>query len=451
MSDGVWARERELGRLREFSRRLLDARDRAELFVDAVRIAAELMAAEVAAIAVPPGDGAGLEIVAATGALAEFRGRLVPIEGSLLGAAVSEGNGLVSNRFTLDSRNHRISGVAAEYERAAAVPLRARGELVGSLGVYAAATRDPFHLDDLALLGLVAELVAVGLERLALIDDTRQGDRALEQTNRELVETVAVRSQLLTQMSHEFRTPLNAIIGFAELLETDPEAREADRDYLRSIARNGRHLLEVATSFLDAAKLQAGRLALRRSRFDLRAVVEAAVRDTASLRARKNHRCTVELDPAPLDLTADEQKLRQVLYNLLANAAKFTDAGGTVTVIATRLPMPLPGPDGRPTVRDAIWLAVRDTGVGIAGEDLPKLFRAFSQLDHGARQQGTGLGLMLCKQFVELHGGMIGVDSVPGYGSAFWVAVPVDGPEPGPETMLREPPSQAGRSVMGYM
>ena len=429
MTDGIWARERELGRLREFSRRLLDARDRRELFADVVVIAVELMGAEVGAVAVRAGEGTSLEIAAASGALAEARGRLIPIVGSFLGAAVSEGSGLVSNRFTLDSRNGRIPGIAAEYERAAAVPVRVRGELVGSLAVYAPAARDPFHLDDLALLGLVAELVAVGLDRLALIDDARQGDRVLEQTNRELVETAAVRSQLLAQMSHEFRTPLNAIIGFAELLESEPGAREADRDYLQSIARNGRHLLDVATSFLDAAKLEAGRMVLRRSRFDLREVVEAAVRDTASLRARKNQRCTVDLDPASLEIEADEQKIRQVLYNLFANAAKFTDADGTVTVTVARLPMPFPAGPG-PAPREAVWLAVRDTGVGIASEDLPKLFRAFSQLDHGTRQQGTGLGLMLCKQFVELHGGMIGVDSVPGYGSAFWFAVPVEGPAP---------------------
>ncbi len=431
MTDGIWARERELGRLREFSRRLLDARDRGELFADASVMVTELMEAEVATIAVRSGEGRSLEIVAATGPLADARGRLLPIEGSFLGTAVAEGTGVVSNRFSLDSRNCRMPGIEAEFERAAAVPVRVRGEMVGALAVYAPAARDPFRPDDLALLGLAAELVTVGLDRLELMDNTRQGDRALEQTNRELVETATLRSQLLAQMSHEFRTPLNAIIGFAELLESDPGAREADRDYLQSIARNGRHLLDVATSFVDAARVEAGRMALRRSRFDLRDLIEAAVQDTESLRTRKNQRCTVDLVPDSLEITADEQKIRQVLYNLIANAAKFTDAEGTVTVKAARLAMPFSdGANGR-TSRDAIWLAVRDTGAGIAAEDLPKLFRAFSQLDQGTRQQGAGLGLMLCKQFIELHGGMIGVDSLPGYGSAFWFAVPVEGPVSG--------------------
>ena len=169
-------------------------------------------------------------------------------------------------------------------------------------------------------------------------------------------------------------------------------------------------------------------MTIRRSRFDLREVVLAAVRDTESLRLRKNQRCAVELDSESLEIVADEQKIRQVLYNLIANAAKFTDAEGTVTVKAARLPMPFPNRANGAKFRDAIWLAVRDTGTGMAAEDLPRLFHAFSQLDQGTRQQGAGLGLMLCKQFVDLHGGVIGVDSLPGYGSAFWFAVPVDGP-----------------------
>ena len=123
--------------------------------------------------------------------------------------------------------------------------------------------------------------------------------------------------------------------------------------------------------------------------------------------------------------------VRQILYNLLSNAVKFTAAGGAITVRAGQRRSPLPVPGGRRIERDAVWVSVTDTGIGIAQDDVPRLFTEFTQVDASLsrRFEGTGLGLALCRRFVEMHGGIIGVDSTPGQGSTFWIELPLAGPQ----------------------
>ena len=170
---------------------------------------------------------------------------------------------------------------------------------------------------------------------------------------------------------------------------------------------------------------------------DLREAILAAVADTASLRATKRQPCLVQMDEGePLVVLADAVRVRQILFNLLSNASKFTPDGGSITLtgIRTRAPIPVPsdraGEGPRLVSRDAVWISVIDTGIGISPADMPKLFQEFSQVDSAfnRQQQGTGLGLALCKSFVELHGGTIGADSIVGTGSTFWFILPVDGP-----------------------
>jgi signal transduction histidine kinase len=145
---------------------------------------------------------------------------------------------------------------------------------------------------------------------------------------------------------------------------------------------------------------------------------------------------SIEVGDAPLEVVADHTRVRQVLFNLLSNASKFTPEGGSVALSALRTPVPLSVPADRAgdkprlVSRDAVWVSVRDSGIGIRAEDMHKLFEVFSQVDSSAsrQQQGTGLGLALCKQFVEMHGGTIGAESVFGGGSTFWFILPVEGP-----------------------
>jgi signal transduction histidine kinase len=428
LADAALAKNRELELLRRLTTSLLKFHDTDELFNEVASVAADLTQAHAAAVMVRSDESWYLRIAGASGALAESRGRLMPADGTFVGEVVGQGTALISNEFTLDRRNHRIPGAEDNFERALAVPLISRGDTIGAVAVYAGPGRAPFSAAEQALLATLGEQVAIGLDRAAMVEEARRSERVLEQTNRELVEATALKSRFLANMSHELRTPLNAIIGFAELMHGDHGLTEAQRDYLESIARNGRHLLSVIETVLENAKAESGRMTLRLARFDLTATVAAAVQDTESLRATKRQACRLQLEQ-PLEVVADEQKVRQVLFNLLSNAAKFTDTEGEVTVSALRTRMPFPDTDPL-VMRDAVWLAVRDTGVGIAGEDLPKLFRPFSQVEAetGQGQRGTGLGLALCKQFVESHGGTIGVESVVGSGSTFWLVLPAEGP-----------------------
>ncbi len=220
-------------------------------------------------------------------------------------------------------------------------------------------------------------------------------------------------------MSHELRTPLNAINGFSDLLLTEElgALNESQREFLDSILRNGNHLLGLINSVLDLAKIEAGRMTLTLASTDLREMILGAVTDTAPLRTAKRQQMRLEIGDDLLPVLADGLRIRQILFNLLSNASKFTPEEGLVTVsaIATRAPLPLPAERATDTqryvARDALWVSVRDTGMGIKPEDMPKLFHEFSQVDPSAsrQQQGTGLGLALSHRFVEMHGGSIGV------------------------------------------
>ncbi len=426
------ARNRELELLRGLGATLLAFRSSAELFDEVAKVARDLLAADAGGVMIRSVEGEFLRIVACDGLLRPARDRLMPVADSFAGAALVAGEPMKSDTLGVDPRNYRVEGVGVDFERAAAAPLVSRGDPIGVVAVYREARQAPFSALDLDLLATLGKQVALGLDRAALLDDARRNERILEQTNRELVEATELKSQFLANMSHELRTPLNAIIGFADLLATEPNFDATQRDYLESISRNGQNLLEMINGVLDAAKLEAGQMTLRLSRVELRPLIETAVRDTESLRARKRQRCQVTVPDGILEVDADQQKIRQVLLNLLSNASKFTDDGGVVTVFVGQTMLPLPGPprpDGsRPVdVGEAILVSVQDTGIGVADEDLAALFQPFRQVDSSSsrHQSGTGLGLALCKQFVELHGGTIGVESAPGVGSTFWFALPV--------------------------
>ena len=427
------ARNRELELLRGLGATLLAFRSSAELFEEVARVARHLVAADAGAVMIRSVEGEFLRIVAADGALRPAVDRLLPVADSFAGATLCAGEPLKADALGSDPRNYRVEGVGVDFERAAAAPLVSRGDPIGVVAVYREARQAAFSALDLELLATLGEQVAIGLDRAGLLDEARRNERILEATNRELVEATELKNQFLANMSHELRTPLNAIIGFADLLESEPAFDPTQRDYLQSISRNGRNLLEMINGVLDAAKLEAGQMTLRLSRVDLRPLIEAAVKDTESLRAVKRQRCDLTVPDGPLELAADQQKIRQVLFNLLSNAAKFTDSGGGVTVRASRAMLPLPGPmrpDGSRVVEvgEAIVVSIRDTGIGIADQDVAGLFQPFRQVDSSASRQhaGTGLGLALCKQFVELHGGTIGVESVLGRGSTFWFGLPAN-------------------------
>ena len=242
------------------------------------------------------------------------------------------------------------------------------------------------------------------------------------------------KSGFLANMSHELRTPLNAVIGFSELLEQEifGELNTKQRNYVKNVLVSDRHLLQLVNDILDISKVEAGRMDLAYERTPIGSIVDVVRSVITAVAAKKGIELDVDMPPTLPEVHVDPGRIKQVLYNLIANAIKFTPRGGVVRVSARA---------------DAkhLTLTVSDTGVGIAAEDLPRLFREFEQLPQpgGVRPEGTGLGLALTRRLVELHGGKVEVASQLGKGSTFSVFLPLRSLEE--ITLVRLPNAAGGR------
>jgi protein-histidine pros-kinase len=251
------------------------------------------------------------------------------------------------------------------------------------------------------------------------ITERKRIERALNEKNIELQNTAEAKNRFLANMSHELRTPLNGIIGFAEfLVDGKPGKLNAKQtEYLTDILNSGRHLLQLINDVLDLAKVEAGKMEFNPETFLVAKAIDEVCAVAKPIAQKKNIMVSVQVAPGLVSVTLDQQKFKQVLYNLVSNAVKFTDDGGKVDIIAD--------PEGAQQFK----LAIKDTGIGIRAEDLRRLFREFEQLESGAsrRYEGTGLGLALTRRIVELQGGAISVESESGIGSTFTVVFPMDG------------------------
>jgi signal transduction histidine kinase len=293
-------------------------------------------------------------------------------------------------------------------------PMLWEGSGIGSIIVC----RDfpgPFSEKEIALLRTFADQAAIAIQNARLFREIQDKSRQLEIANKH-------KSEFLANMSHELRTPLNAIIGFSEVLieRMFGEVNDKQDEYLRDIHSSGRHLLQLINDILDLSKVEAGRMELEASRFRVPDSIDNAMTLIRERAQRHGIALGKDIDPAVDEVVADERKFKQILLNLLSNAVKFTPDGGRVDVIARRTP-------------DALEVAVRDTGIGIAADDQKLVFEEFRQVgnDYTNKQEGTGLGLALARRFVGLHGGTIAVESEPGRGSTFTFTIPWrDAPSP---------------------
>ncbi len=433
------ARNRELDLLRRLGSALLSVRSSGELLEEAASIAADLLQVQGSAIMLVVEEGRFLKVSAGAGVLRPATDSLLPMSRSLAGWTVTQDQPVISDDLENDPRNYPVDTLPPTLARAVCVPLRASSVVIGAACAYNLADSRPFDEHDVQLLTALGEQVAVGIDRSFMLEESRRNERELADKNRELLRATRLKDEFLANMSHELRTPLNAIIGFSDLLLVPglgPALEESQRDYLESIGRNGRHLLRLINNILDLSKIEAGRMTVNLARLDVRNAILGAITDTGSLRSAREQQCLVDHGEESLDIVADHLRVRQILFNLLSNASKFTPDGGTISLSAVRTLVPLPMPGDRAgehprlVSRDSVWITVRDTGIGISSGDLPRLFQAFTQVDSSSSRQaqGTGLGLALCKQFVELHGGTIGAESVLGEGSTFWFILPVEGP-----------------------
>jgi len=264
------------------------------------------------------------------------------------------------------------------------------------------------------------------------ISDRKLAEAQLQQTNKELERATRLKDEFLANMSHELRTPLNAILGMTEGLQEGVFGKISDRQIkaLQTVERSGNHLLELINDILDVAKIESGQIELELVPTSLPQLCTSSLAFIKQLAQQKNIQIHSKCQANLPEVLIDERRIRQVLINLLNNAVKFTPAGGSITLKVSLCQSTSlfegDSEEGKMVAAQYIQIAVIDTGIGIASENIPKLFKPFIQIDSALNRQyaGTGLGLTLVKQMVELHGGRIELTSELGLGSCFSIELP---------------------------
>ena len=277
-----------------------------------------------------------------------------------------------------------------------------------------------------------AELSKTNLKLEKVVEDLTKAKAAAEGASR-------AKSEFLANMSHELRTPLNHIIGFTELVADKQcgDLNEMQGEYLNDVLQSSRHLLSLINDILDLSKVEAGKLEWEATDINIRNLLEGSLSMLKEKALQHRIRLEKDIDGVPELIKADERKLKQILYNLLSNALKFTPDGGSVRLGASLISgFGFPISDLKKETEDsairnpqsAIQISIADTGIGIKQEDLQRIFDSFEQVESsaGRRYQGTGLGLSITRKFVELSGGKIWAESAGlGKGSQFTFIIPV--------------------------
>jgi len=262
----------------------------------------------------------------------------------------------------------------------------------------------------------------------------------------------AAKTEFLSHMSHELRTPLNHIMGFTELLLAKHfgSLNPLQEEYLSDVYQSSQHLLALVNEVLDVAKIEAGRIEIRRDVIPLKPLLENSLSIIADKALEKGIRLTTRIDSVPETIVVDEVRIRQVLYNLLANAVKFTDQGGSI-VLEARLRKPEGAPATGGVPGQEIEISIRDSGIGIPPGELERIFEPFFRLENAlsGKYPGSGLGLTLAQNLVQLHGGRLwGESGGSGEGATFRFTLPVTGVGPSPlaERPAVDPARKAGTS-----
>lgn len=282
----------------------------------------------------------------------------------------------------------------------AIAPIARQGEILGAIIVHQVRYNRDWGASHIEIMNDIASQMAVALEQAALYT--------------QIQETTRLKSEFLANISHEVRTPLNAIIGFAEMLRSGNygDLSEKQNEYLNNISISGKHLLRLVNDILDLSKVESGSMELNLEKFDTGFLIRETVSSLSSMAYGKG--ISIETKLGNIAVNADSKKFRQIMYNLLNNAIKFTEDNGKITITSTFID------------DDKIKVEVKDTGIGISLEDRIKVFKQFQQVDssYARKQEGTGLGLTLTKKLIELHHGYIDFESEEGHGTCFWFVMP---------------------------
>lgn len=300
------------------------------------------------------------------------------------------------------------------------------GNIIGTVGISRDITEIKKKREELLSLNKKLQETALALEAARAdlekkveerTKELREANEMLLESNKKIKEADRLKSEFMANMSHELRTPLNAIIGFSELLldGIDGNINDVQRTDLTHILESGQHLLGIINDILDLSKIEAGRMELVKEEVDLSGIIGGVVSVAKTLIKGKDIKLTVQTEEGLPTITADGKKLKQIILNLISNAAKFTERG-EISIKAGL------------TGGQNFLISVRDTGVGIREEDIPKVFEKFRQIDMSSTRNkgGTGLGMAITKRLVEMHGGTIWLESKVGVGTTFYVKLPID-------------------------
>ena len=308
------------------------------------------------------------------------------------------------------------------------VPIICSDKLWGLLACYQNSAPRQWRNPEINIVIQIGTQLGVALQQAELLAETQRKSLMLEKALIAAEAANLAKSNFIASMNHELRTPLNAIIGFTELMNYDSSLSTQNQEFIEIINQAGEHLLQLINSILDISRIEAGKTTLKIASFDLFTLVNSLEKMFGLKASEKNLYLQFKWDlNVPQYIQTDEEKLRQVLINLLGNAIKFTDRGGVTLNIS------------KTEDKNHLQFEVSDTGYGIAPEEIDKLFQAFEQTETGRRsKQGTGLGLTISKQFVQLMGGNISVSSTVNLGTKFIFDIKIEEAEL-PETETANP------------
>ena len=310
------------------------------------------------------------------------------------------------------------------------VPIPVGDEIIGVLSVQSTEHENRFNENDLRLLSTIASSVGVALKNAQLFEEVEQAKMEAEFSSKNAEKANQAKSAFLSTVSHELRTPLTSVLGFAKIIKkrleekifptidkTDPKTEKiVDQisENLKVVISEGERLTHLINDVLDLAKIEAGKMEWNQENVSLSEVIDRAIAATTSLFDQKDIHLVKKIDPDIPTIIGDTDKLIQVVINLFSNAVKFTDAGAVTCTLSQK---------GNEEI-----VSITDTGIGIAKEDFDAVFEQFKQVGGDTltdKPKGTGLGLPICKEIVEHHGGRIWLESEPGKGSTFSFALPI--------------------------